>query len=257
MIPYATLNRLKQHRGIESTNDVDDDFLMWLLRSASDLIHIRTCRHFIPYHATLSADAYHAYDNTRIKAPDDVLNILSATNGDGSSVAVTHNKEWIDNPSGWKFPMLKSEAQITGIWGYHETPNQMWRGVGTLSQSMDDETSILSTDHTVSVGELLKIEDEFLYVIKIDDETSEIFIERGVNGTDAQNHDMGATIDRYQQTQGIEWACVEIAAWTYKNRDRVNELIAFGNGGGVSVGNLSTDIWKIVDKYRRCPCGKC
>lgn len=254
MIPYATLEQLKHHRGIESKNDNDDKFLLWLLKSSSEMIHRQTCRNFIPYHATLSADIYHAYDNTRIKSPDDVVEIEAITNGDGASVVgVSISEIWIDNPSGWKYPTLKSKVDIKGIWGYHEHKETMW-SLSEQSPTLTSSTRDLVVSNKYSIGDVLKIDHEFMYVEEVRPDDDEITVVRGVNGTVASEHNSASAIFKYQQSQGIQWACIEMSAWFYKNRNSVNEYIQFASGGAVQVGNMSQDLLKFIKGYSRCKC---
>lgn len=260
---YATLARLKQHRNIQSSGD--DDFLMWLLRSASAMIQNYTCRSFIPYYAEKRATMHNTYDHSRLIAPDDVLALTAITDGGGEIVPAwtVVDGVWVDNPRGWYFPNVHSQAQLTGLWGYHDQPAMMWQAVEQLGAHLDagDTGFNVLSASAYTAGDVLKIGDELVLVEAVTENAppmlDRVQVVRGINGSVAETHLTGAQVSVYQPVSAIEWACVEIAAWLYKNRDRVNEFVQFGARGGAKIEGMSADIWQLLAGYRRADCGGC
>lgn len=260
---YATLARLKQHRNIQS--NADDQFLLWLLRSASTMIQDYTCRYFIPYYAEKPATLNHTYDHSRLRAPDDVLALSAVMDGAGEIVSAPTVVDgmWVDNPLGWYFPNVHSQARLTGLWGYHDQPASMWKQTELLGADInpnDTAFAVLSAD-AYRVGDVLRLGDELLVVEAVTPQNppnlDSVTVARGINGSVADEHLAGTPIDIYQPVSAIEWACVEIAAWLYKNRDRVNEYVQFGARGGAKIEEMSADIWQLLKPYRRGDCGGC
>jgi hypothetical protein len=260
---YATLGRLKQHRNIQSS--ADDDFLLWLLRSASAMIQDFTCRSFIPYYAEKTATMKHTYDHSRLIAPDDVVHLSAVSDGAGEIVPdwTVIDGVWVDNPRGWYFPNVHSQARLTGLWGYHDQPANMWKQVEQLSgdlSSTDTVFNVLTAD-AYQMGDVLRIGDELLLVEQVIQQTAPLIdrlaVARGINGSQADEHLIGTPVFVYQPVTAIQWACVEIAAWLYKNRDRVNEYVQFGARGGAKIEDMSADIWHLLAGYRRGDCGGC
>ncbi len=260
---YATLARLKQHRNLRS--DVDDDFLMWLLGAASTMIHDYTCRYFIPYYAEKSATLHQTYDRSRLRAPDDVVLLTSITDGAGEVVAdwTVVDRAWVDHPRGWAFPNVHSQARLTGLWGFHDQPDQMWKAVEQLGAHVDagDDVFNVLTAGAYTVGDVVRIGDELLLVEAVTAQTApaldSVTVARAINGSQADDYLAGTQVYSYQPVGAIEWACVEIAAWLYKNRDRVNEYVQFGARGGAKIDEISADVWHLLAGYRRGDCGGC
>lgn len=101
-----------------------------------------------------------------------------------------------------------SSAIFSGTWGYHRSPESMWRAIGSLQAGIDaDDTSFVATDATVSLFEVyqyLKIDNEILFVTNVDSDTPyTITVERGKNGTTAASHLSAASIASYQQMPSV------------------------------------------------------
>lgn len=96
-----------------------------------------------------------------------------------------------------------SAMTITGQWGYHENPTQMWSSIGTLQAGLNSSaTSFVATAGTVSsfqIYQYLRIDSEFLFVTDVlSSSPYTITVQRGINGSTAASHLSAASIDAYQ-----------------------------------------------------------
>ncbi len=160
--------------------------------------------------------------------------------------------------------------EIDAIWGFHngyKRTNEAWvdtletvqDGGITETQSSLTITSITGRDanymRQFTVGNLLKIEDEFLEVVEITAGTSPdphtMTVLRGVRGTIAAAHDEGTKIYRWLVEPDITEACLQIAK-TWRESDTsaggrfgVNDVSA-----GVEIG-IPADPLNTIKMYQR------
>jgi hypothetical protein len=239
---YATLVDLRRQLGLTSSQTTDDDQLLDLLGAASRLIEGYTGRRFYPARQTR---AYSYRDPGVLLLRDDLLALHTLTNGDGSALessvyhlhppaesvkssivldrtqaAFTHDGDPVD------------ALQVEGTWGYHPDWANAWADSGDSVQ--DNPLSSDSTALTVSdadapldtgygqrfaVGQLLRIEDEYLHVVAINTTTDVLTVTRGANGTTAASHPQNTQIDVYQPPADVRQVCLRVAGWLYKQRD--------------------------------------
>lgn len=105
------------------------------------------------------------------------------------------------------FPTVRLGAQIVGRWGYYEVPAAT--GATLNGDITAAATSVVVSDGTLlSVGHVLKIDDEYLRVDVI--ATNTLTVIRGANGSTAATHSSGATL--YALTfPGITMATLRLA----------------------------------------------
>lgn len=107
---------------------------------------------------------------------------------------------------------------VEGLWGYHSDYARAWTDVATLPDALDGaNTEVAVSDASgLAVGQLVRIDDEYLRVEAID--TNTLTVERGVNGTTAAGHDAGAVVARWNVDTLANRFVVRLAAFMLARR---------------------------------------
>lgn len=107
------------------------------------------------------------------------------------------------------FPSAFDDAvSISGIFGYHRNPSQMFVNSGKTVQNAPLSSSDTTLNVTASGGssfeilQYLRIESEYVLVTAISGDA--LTIERGKNGTTAASHAQGSTIEKFEGTPEVE-----------------------------------------------------
>lgn len=234
MYTLATLYALRQHIGLDASDTGEDERLRDALEAASAAIERRTRRRFQPRIASIAHDV-NLRDVSELLLKDDLLALHSITNGDGSSISLSDVIQVADAvlrlTNGAVFTYDESPVTaitITGIWGYHPDWNHAWSDSGDTVQ--DASLSASATAMTVTdadagdnprfqVGQLLRLEDEYLHITAIDTATNILTVERGVNGTTAVSHANGTAIEMYQMPADVSQLTLRWALWLYREPD--------------------------------------
>ncbi len=242
----TTLNAVKQLLKLGGVDPEDDALVESHIITATDLITGFCNRSFVPYRETKTFDARGdgIVDHGRtLLLRDDLLAVHTLTNGDGAVIA--SNQYTLLSGSGypkWAVELLPSTGlawtyttdwqnaiSIDGTWGYHEDYARAWvstldtvKTVGGIDAVMQAIT-VADADgkdaryHTrFAVGQLLRIEDEYLKVAAVDTATNALTVLRGVNGTTAAVHALNTPIDSYAPMRNIEQACTSLTTWLYR-----------------------------------------
>jgi len=121
---------------------------------------------------------------------------------------------------------------VGGLWGWHDRPSQAWRSSGDSVQ--DNPLSAAATIITVvdadgadvdgqsprfQVGQLVRIDDEMLWVLAVDAGANTLTVQRAVNGTMAATHAQGAAIEIYKPPADLNALALRWAAWLYHTPD--------------------------------------
>lgn len=242
MYTIATLNDIRGHLQLADDDTASDADLLKALQQASHLIESLTNRRYCPHVESriASIDKDHP---TELILPDDLLSLTSLTNGDGTAIS-TDDIELVpqsdDMPAsalvlinGESFTYSESAVNaitINGTWGWHDRWSQAWRDSKDTVQDdplSDSATSITVTDADGSdgdgfsprfeVGQLLRIESEFVRVLAVDADNNQLTVLRGVHGTSASEHTQGAVIYTYQPVPAIRDLCVRYAELLFKS----------------------------------------
>ena len=237
MNAYATLAEYKAFvtaRGQTITTDANDDHVISdLLDAASRYIDVATRRHFYP---TVETHLYDIPESRFINLDDDLLEVLTFTNGDSVVIASSNYTLRSSIPPywcislkdistvAWTLPASGSAEQVIsllGIWGYHEQYTQRgWAQVGTLSAAITDATTLAfsaTTGHTITAEMILKIGSEMYNVVTAGVNTITP-VKRGDNGSTAATHLISTAIYAWQPMEGAKMSCLEIANSAYKRR---------------------------------------
>jgi hypothetical protein len=253
-VEYATLDDLrKSSEGaqLSISSNAADPFLLQLIREVSAQIDASSNRTFAPYVATQHYDAlvagawsmgnlYYAggragdvfqsrtggFAQGRILRidTDDLLEVTSLTNGDGTAIAASsynlypanvypkqelhlvHSSgvAWLPDSNG----NYEQVIALTGVFGYHThyTGNSAWGGAGTVADAAGINASVTSYTASaasgIEAGMLLKIDSEFLYASAVSGTT--VTIERGVNGSTAAIHATGTAVSFWRPVFSVQ-----------------------------------------------------
>ena len=270
----TTLDAAKQQLQIDSSITVDDDLLRFLLDAASGMIARYTGRHFVPVRATRTYDALGDHITaTTLDLWADLLEASTVTNGDGAEVQVDrcilHEQnsyprwqiELVDTR--WTYSRHPQGAiAIDGIWGYHADYANAWIDTLDAVQAGGIDASATSIDvgnaggtdarHRTrfAVGQVLRIDDEFLEVAEIDTSTDKLTVLRGVLGTTAATHDAGTQIASWAPPPEIEQVCISLVAWLYRTAEKPGERYTFLNGTSVQINDAPVHIRSTLQGYQ-------
>jgi hypothetical protein len=233
----ATLYVLRRHLGFAASDTAEDARLLAALEAASTTIERRTRRHFTPRVATIP----HSINRQNVRdllLNDDLLTLQSLTNGDGSSIninnAIVLSSSAIRLIDGTAFIYTDTPEDavfVTGIWGYHPDWDSAWIDSGDTVQ--DNPLSAVATTITVNdvdaanvdgtprfqVGQVLRIESEYVRVLATDDALNTLTVARGINGTTAASHNNATALEIYQPPTDVVNLCLRWALWLYKEPD--------------------------------------
>ncbi len=245
MYTIATLTQIRQRLGLSSSDTADDARLLVALQSASLQIERLANRRFCPRVATVEHHV-NIFDAAELLLDDDLLELTALTNGDGSVISpndiVTIPDSGGDSPISiirlvngaafvWDETPIRA-IQVTGKWGWHNRWSQAWRNSADTVQN--NPLSSSATTVTVAdadgadaenesprfqVGQLIRIENEYLRVLVVNTATNVLTVQRGVNGTTAAAHNQGTAISVYQPPQDVLMLALRWAVWLYKEPD--------------------------------------
>lgn len=234
MYSLATLYALRQHIGLDASDTTEDERLIDALKAASASIERRTRRKIQPYLASILHDV-NLRDVSELLLKDDLLELQSLTNGDGNSIALSDVIQIADavlkliNGAVFTYDETPVSAlTVTGLWAYHPDWLIAWADSGDSVQDASltaSATTITVTDADAGssprfqVGQLIRLEDEYLHIIVIDTATNILTVKRGVNGTTASTHANATQIDIYQMPADIAQLTIRWALWLYREPD--------------------------------------
>lgn len=232
---YTTLQELKTGY-LDITATTDDALLMSTIHDVSRQINFAAGRRFAPRYETRTYDTPAGYS---LLLDDDLLTVLTLTNGDGSSIAASaykllpynspvkdHLKLLATSAVGWRTDASGNrDGAITlyGIWGC--AIDGRWEEATTLAATITSgATSITVPTGTVKTGWLLRMLTsdayEYLHVSAVSTGAPHdtLTVSRAANGTTASAHTAGDVIERWQPDYQIEMLCRQAAAAQYRLR---------------------------------------
>ncbi len=257
-----------------TTDTVDDAVIEDMIERAS-----RRCetlmggRLFYPRIETLYFDVP---QDRELLLEDDLLEVITLTNGDGVTISNTEYKFlpankypkyalYLTNISSTYFKTAtggRSEQAISlnAYWGYREQyATQGWKAAGTLGAAIADTTTLtftMTTGHSLAAGggQIVKIDNE-LFNSASSAATQLVVILRGDNGSTAATHLNGAAVYVWQQAEDITDFVLAMAHMEYKARyqPQAVESNTYMTGAGVVISprSLPAKAQEIIDKYRR------
>ena len=247
--------------------------------AASRIVGQFTRRSFVPYQQTRVYDARGEHiDAYCLVLDEDLLEIVSLTNGDNASIASNqyqlrpnnaYPKSRIDLLSSgsvsWTYSTSWEGAiSVNGIWGFNEAYQDAW--IDTLD-AIADSGGINATATTIVVsdadgaddryrarfqtGGWLKADAEFMRVVDIDPENNTITVLRGQLGTTAASHDESTALYSYAPQMDIEQATIGLANWLERNRGTTGDSLTFVGATPMLMNQVPDYIVQTLKAYQK------
>lgn len=254
-----------------NADTADDNLIEDMIERASRRVDDITLRKFYPH---VESHNFDIPADDCLWFGDDLLEVLTLTNGDATTIAAA---DYILKPANEspKYCLLirdtstvlfltnsSNSAQqvisLNAIWGYHE--NYARRG-WALGSQLDESGNITTTvtNFTVDSGtkftanQVIRIDNELMIVNYA--QGNEIYVTgRGENGSTAAVHLDNALVYYWQPMQDIVQLTLEVARMMYRSRYGENvETEAITTPAGVIVNPRSLPAWarEITKKYTR------
>lgn len=261
---YATLEEAKIELKANLTTTGDTIKLMNVLRAASSridlLMHSRR-PFFMPWieqrEFVVSPGAINSYENL-FYFNGNLLALDAASHGSTTLVIGTDADIWtpLASPahalrlltagSNWYTyctdTLQPSRLLITGTWGFHRDYANAWLAVDTLQAAIvtAGATTLTVADvdgldpynrtPRIGTGNLLRIDTEFMEVVKVDTLTNIVTVRRAANGSTATAHNNGTGVDVWQVEEEIKYVTARFAAFLYA-RQGAFESVAINDLG--------------------------
>lgn len=142
---------------------------------------------------------------------------------------------------------------IAGEWGWQDETEDT--GIDKASGSLNSTDTTVEVDDAdaISVGEVIIMESEQIYVTARNTTTNIITMQRGVNGTTAATHSgAGIDISRYRYPSDVVEACLAIARDRWRSREAGTTAII--GAGGATIARPGAEVRAILrglDNYKQ------
>ena len=261
--------------GSVGTDATDDTVIEDLLESASRYVDGETGCTFFPRVETRYFDVpdSESYDPRLLYLDDDLLEVITLKNGDGTTIPSTEYDLWVKNIAPYLGIRLKDTStylwvsdttgnykfviSVLGWWGNRKQYSQRgWLSGGTLGAAITDATTLaftMSSGHSLVAGQVIKIDSE-IYNIAIVSTNTITPVKRGDNGSTAATHTNGTTVYVWQPMDEVRTAVLQTVGNVYANRSGQS------SGGRISVTAAGVIIRpedvpplasQIISRYRR------
>lgn len=275
-------------RGEENKPASDDLLIKQTLMRAGAIINQTTHTWFYPVVQTRYYN-HPRMDDRRLKLDDPLLEITTfATQNGAETVASTdyflmcggnYNRTPYDRivmkadggrPNLLFTGTIQRANVVTGVWGYHDDYGSAWLDSGDVVRNdpLNASDTVLqaaaSSEHThpitgdsslFQVFQLLRLEDEFLFVTKIDQAGQELTVLRGVNGSVAEAHDEGTAIEIWQPIWDIVQQHIRLSDWLYSQKDGRDDMkdrpIVTASGAVIKPADLPSDVLRALRRYTK------
>ena len=156
-----------------------------------------------------------------------------------------------------RFPLSRAGVAVSGVWGYGDVREDAGLQVGGNAEvaAGDDALAITPGDGAIALspGHTIRIDDEQLFVTGVADDGQgalTLTVQRGINGTAAVTHAVGAPVSVYRYPRGVAEACVlQAAVWWRERLGGPFRPPESGDGG--DVGGISPAVRALLAPYRR------
>ena len=255
-----------------STDTSDDAVITSLVENVSRYIDNETNRKFFPHIETRLYDVPSEGNARQVLIDDDLLEIITLTNGDATVLTTTDYFVLPRNASPKFAIQLKdyssvywtqdtngsSEGVISvlGWYGYHQDYTQRaWKSVGATSVAITDTTTAgftCTAGHTIAVDTITKINNE-IFMIKTAGATAIVTDKRGDNGSTAIAHLTAQTVYEWQVMPDIRNACLQILDNVYSDRSGQNagRISVTASGIVIRPEDVPSMAQKVIDRYGR------
>lgn len=252
-----------------STDTADDAVIDILLENASRFLDGATSRKFYP----TVENQYFDIPNDNELLFDDLLEVITFTNGDGVAIASTEYNLEPKNLSPRYGLKLKGSSSVSwqpdssgnsedvlsllGLYGYHNSYTlNGWKSAGTLGAAIADTTTLaftMSAGHSVAVGKTYRIDNELFNIATVATNTITP-LARGDNGSTAATHLINAVVYEWQPMTDAKNSVLEIASQEYRRRfgESGNSSSTFVAGGVIiSSKDIPTLAQQFINTYLR------
>lgn len=232
---------------MNATTTVDDGLLLSLIGQVTariDNLMAAATSYFQPWTEAREYEVrYDRIDSGRnafILPPGETLLALTSATLNGSAVTAsaypatrnpitmirrTDGGTWYEN--GTDNP---PSVVISGVWGYHKAYARAWAEVDALAAAIVSTSATTLTVGDVdgvdpygfrpriSVGNLLKIDDELFEVTDTNTSSNVVTVRRGANGTTAATHLIAAPVSTWQTDDNVRRVTARQAGLLYARR---------------------------------------
>lgn len=271
---YVTVTALKIYKDI-TLGDTDDDARIWhAIRGASAAFDRWTFRRYEP---TLFTRRYDHPGGPTLRFRDDLLDALEVKTRNGETdllisqyllkcggsynllpfdrlELVSGGFEWTGTP--------QASTSVKGIWGFHPGyPVTAWEDSGDAVQGLTGRTLTVSDAGAKNYlgapvfqpGQLFKIGSEFLRLLSVDSDENTLNVQRAVNGTEAEDHEVDSPIYIWRVWDDVWEAVLELAAYLYDLKDsQVYDVTATPETGMMVIPKgIPAQVRLAINAYRR------
>lgn len=246
---YCTLNEAKAE--LKATTTTDDAKLMNLVRTASNRIDglmqsrrpyfapvieqreiviapsaINTWLSLLYFDAHLLTLSAAAIGTTVLVVGTDIDIWTPLASPSHAVRLLALGNTWYDYCGGNTTPQ-PNRLLLTGIWGFNRDYANAWLSADTLQAAIAtssvttltvadvDGLDAYNRSPRIAIGNLLRIDTEFLEVVNVNTGTNVVTVKRGVNGSTAATHNNGTAVEVWQVEETIKYACARFAAFLY------------------------------------------
>lgn len=221
-----TRDMLRQHLGFALDDAGDDARLTAVIAAASNLIESAARRRFMP---GIGERRYDIPSQNRhiLNLNEDLLALRSLTNGDGQPIPlgdVLHLPgDALQLRAGRSFSYDESPLQairVEAVWGWHDDWARAWADselqLSSELSMISQSCSYTGNDTGLQVGQLLRLGEEYAWLLAHDAGNQSITLLRGAQGSSTSEQASGTPISVYQVPQAVQSLCVRWAAWLYQ-----------------------------------------
>lgn len=270
----VTLDAVRQHRRLKTSETTNDELITSLIHAASAIFQGEVNRVCAPYYGTHTFDAVspicRPYTLDVGKAALDLLSVTTLTNGDGvtisgASIALRTSNfypKWrieLKQSAGTTFTYnadWQDAISVLGWWGFAPNYDACWRDSGVdvpVGGLTSGGTTITLASAEIAalfpVLGYLKIDDE---IVQVTGRSSAVLtITRGELGTTAASHLAGAAVNMLALQADIVDAVRELTVYAYKALDRTGGTVKVYDGGVVTMEGLDKSVGDTIERHRR------
>lgn len=273
---YCTLDELKRiltpAKQVLDADDTDDIVIEDIIERASRKFDGLMSREFYPH---IDTKYYNVPEDDYLWFGDDLLAVISLTNGDATSIAATeyHFKPMNEYPKYalyltdvtstlWEEKSTSSTQEaitLVGIFGYREKyATQAWVMGSTLNEgaglNATDTTFTVTSGTLFKAGQIIKIENELMIIDSVS--TNDItVIQRGDNGSTAATHVNATPTYYWRHPDDIVNFVLAMALMEYKARyqPQAVDVTSYMSPAGIVTQprSLPVDAKDMINRYRR------
>jgi len=249
---------------------IDDAVIDSIIEAASRYIDYETNHAYYP---RVEDRLYSIPDDRELEFDDDLLSIITFTNGNDVEIASTEYNLFPRNSTPHIGLKLKDTSAIywetdsdgSREWvisvlaelGYHnQYAQRAWVSSGTLGAEISDETTLdftMTAGHSVSAHKIIKIDNEIFMVDGVDTNTITP-LSRGDNGSTAATHANSATVYVWEVIPDIAQAAKLIAQSIYRRFGHPNqsdESIVTASGVVITPKDVPGIAARTIKRYKR------